>query len=595
VSQLPESAGFDVKPENLFDWNYWLTTWPAQPMVLTRANAADGYPRALTPLSQDLIVRYEDAGVRRFFEETLGAMKPSDAPAPYMWCMWGHVYVNADQLANLGTVMPGSSKQSIYQQYMGLRPDPDFRSPAPSSADRFASLRALGPVAAGMLKAARTAKARFAGEITTIRGLRPASGTADERECLAWLLRLESVTTAAWESLMIGPGIASATFDVCEKVIAKATGRPAGDLTNRLHVGLGGNESAEAGRLVGRLAALARTNPALADALRAGCDAAAAGELDAGFGSELRRGLQRFGHHTAPELELAQPTWRQQPGQLLAMVARELQRPAATEDRGIEVRRGAEAELAGAVRPSMRLVVDKVLTLSRSQMALRENAKVPIVLIFDELRRVLETATPLLVARGALARGSDAVYLRYDELKGVLAGADAPLPAELARRVDQHRRCLTLTMPELVEAGPGYVVPITERHIRERGLLPEITVDEQTTVLTGTAASSGRVTGTARVMDDPLDDFEPGDILIAKTVDPGWSAALSCAGAVVLDIGGGLSHGAVVARELGIPCVVNVKAGTTAIRDGSAVTVDGSTGEVFLESHPVLGSEIGTV
>ncbi|HEY1967098.1 MAG TPA: PEP-utilizing enzyme, partial [Pseudonocardia sp.] len=113
--------------------------------------------------------------------------------------------------------------------------------------------------------------------------------------------------------------------------------------------------------------------------------------------------------------------------------------------------------------------------------------------------------------------------------------------------------------------------------------------------LTGTAASSGRVTGTARVMDDPLDDFEPGDILIAKTVDPGWSAALSCAGAVVLDIGGGLSHGAVVARELGIPCVVNVKAGTTAIRDGSAVTVDGSTGEVFLESHPVLGSEIGTV
>ena len=70
-------------PENLFDWNYWLTTWPAEPVLLTRANAADGYPRALTPLSQDLILPFEDAGVRRFFEETLGAMRPSDAPLPY--------------------------------------------------------------------------------------------------------------------------------------------------------------------------------------------------------------------------------------------------------------------------------------------------------------------------------------------------------------------------------------------------------------------------------------------------------------------------------------------------------------------------------
>ncbi len=234
----------------------------------------------------------------------------------------------------------------------------------------------------------------------------------------------------------------------------------------------------------------------------------------------------------------------------------------------------------------LRAVVDRVVAMSRRQMALRENAKVPIVLIFDELRRVLEAAGPLLVARGALARESDAVMLRYDELKGVLAGAQGPHPAEIDRRRAEHERCLTLTVPELVEAGPGYVRPVTDRHITERGLLAAATVDVATTALTGTGASAGRVTATARVLDDPLDDFEPGDVLVAKTVDPGWSAALSCAGAVVLDIGGGLSHGAVVARELGIPCVVNVKAGTSAIRDGSTVTVDGSTGEVFLESHP---------
>jgi len=575
------------EPENLVAWNYWLTTWPAEPVLLTRANAADGYPRALTPLSQDLILPFEDAGVRRFFEERLGAMRPSDAPTRYMWALWGHVYINADQLANLGAVLPGSSRQSIYQQYMGLRPDPAFRAPAPSMADRLGALRTVGPVLAGMLKAARTASERFAAQAAAIRAMRPV-GTPTERECLAWLLRLESMMTPAWESLMIGPGIASATFEVCEKVIAKVTGRPAADLNNRLHVGLGGNESAEAGRLVGRLATLARANAALAEAVGAGAPVSVIRELDPVFGRELDAGMERFGFHAAPELELAQPTWRQEPGQLLAMVARELQRPAregAAEDRATEVRRAAEAELATRVRGPLRPLVGRVLRLSRSQMALRENAKVPIVLIFDEVRRVLEAASPSLVARGALVAPADAVYLRYDELKGVLAGAAAPSAAELERRTAEHERCLRLSLPELVEAGPGYAAPITERHVRERGLLPAAPVDERTTLLTGTGASAGRITATARVMGDPLDDFDPGDVLIAKTVDPGWSAALSCAGAVVLDIGGGLSHGAVVARELGIPCVVNVKAGTTAIRDGSTVTVDGSTGEVFLEAR----------
>jgi pyruvate,water dikinase len=100
--------------------------------------------------------------------------------------------------------------------------------------------------------------------------------------------------------------------------------------------------------------------------------------------------------------------------------------------------------------------------------------------------------------------------------------------------------------------------------------------------LAGIGASPGRVEGTARVLLDPFGDFEPGDILFAKTVDPGWAPVLSCAGAVVLDMGGLLSHGAVVARELGIPCVVNVKAGTKLARSGSTVTVDGSAGEVLL-------------
>ena len=81
---------------------------------------------------------------------------------------------------------------------------------------------------------------------------------------------------------------------------------------------------------------------------------------------------------------------------------------------------------------------------------------------------------------------------------------------------------------------------------------------------------------------DPYGDFDPGDILFAKTVDPGWAPILACAGAVVLDSGGLMSHGAVVSRELGIPCVVNVRNGTALAQSGTTVTVDGSAGAVEL-------------
>ena len=116
--------------ESLVDWDYWLNHWPDHPIAVTRANAADGYPRPLTPLSQDLILTYEEAGVRKFYFEKLAVLTPADAPDPYMLAFYGLVYLNADQLAGLGEATPGSSRQAMYQQFFGLEADPDYRAPA---------------------------------------------------------------------------------------------------------------------------------------------------------------------------------------------------------------------------------------------------------------------------------------------------------------------------------------------------------------------------------------------------------------------------------------------------------------------------------
>ena len=93
------------------------------------------------------------------------------------------------------------------------------------------------------------------------------------------------------------------------------------------------------------------------------------------------------------------------------------------------------------------------------------------------------------------------------------------------------------------------------------------------------------VTGRARVAQTPEEGtaIEPGEVLVAPFTDPGWTPLFAVAGAVVMDLGGLLSHGAIVAREYGIPAVVNTRMATTAITTGQSVTVDGVRGIVRWE------------
>jgi pyruvate,water dikinase len=99
--------------------------------------------------------------------------------------------------------------------------------------------------------------------------------------------------------------------------------------------------------------------------------------------------------------------------------------------------------------------------------------------------------------------------------------------------------------------------------------------------LTGTPASAGTATGKVRVIINPVGArLEPGEILVAPSTDPGWTPLFMTAGALVMEMGGVVSHGAVVAREYGIPAVVGVADATTRLRDGQSITVDGAAGTV---------------
>ena len=210
-----------------------------------------------------------------------------------------------------------------------------------------------------------------------------------------------------------------------------------------------------------------------------------------------------------------------------------------------------------------RLIVDATTGLAR-----RENVKAAVLSLGGEVRRVHLELGRRLVEAGRLEQPLDVDLLRSTELRAALEGAGPP-PAELARRrrwlqQREDERPLPVRFTGTPRA-PAVEVPTGDR-------------------LPGWAASPGRHTGRARVLWSPRPELlQPGEVLVAAATDAGWSPLFLRAGAIVVERGGPLSHAAIVARELGVPAVLNVT-GATAALDGRTVTVDGDAGDVVV--HP---------
>jgi rifampicin phosphotransferase len=164
----------------------------------------------------------------------------------------------------------------------------------------------------------------------------------------------------------------------------------------------------------------------------------------------------------------------------------------------------------------------------------------------------------------------------------------------VARRKGEHAWALAHPGPASYGRDPGPPPPLTglpdEARLAnqaflwyaERILGPDAHGGPQGRPLTGIAASSGRYTGTVRVIrsEAEFDRLRAGDVLVCPMTSPAWSVLFSNVGAVVTDSGGALSHPAIIAREFGVPAVVATRVGTTQLRDGRVVAVDGTAGTV---------------
>ncbi len=282
-----------------------------------------------------------------------------------------------------------------------------------------------------------------------------------------------------------------------------------------------------------------------------------------------------FGFHGPVESELASRSWREDATPLRALLGNleqtdESNEPVVAERRRRDEHRSAQQSLRRALPPVAAARATVVLALGRRYVPLRQVGKASLVQCLDVARACSRSLGGELHRRGCLAEPEDVCMLTVDEVLAAVrnpsTGSLAPLTAW---RRERHAYYLTLEIPR-----DFYGVPEP---------LPTSSLDvvhKSAVTLRGQGVSAGVVEGPARVLESALDTVEPGDILVCPFTDPGWTPLLVVVAGVVLDVGGSMSHGAIIARELGIPCVLGTGNGTATIRTGDRLRVDGDNGVV---------------
>jgi len=313
------------------------------------------------------------------------------------------------------------------------------------------------------------------------------------------------------------------------------------------------------------------------------------GRLPAPFQQGLARFLQEYGHQSVCELDLGVPRWSEDPSYVFALLIGYLQMEERAHAPDLQLQRtGREARamlvtLAQRARHKhwlrgwlVRLCLERAHALS----GFREMTRFVVGLRLARARALLWPVGAALVQAGRLNEAADLFFLTLSEAHELLSGAD------LRERVSEGRATFARELGRrhvpLVLLSDG-TEPTGQREFKESTALAEGT-------MLGTPASAGRVTAFARVILDPHDArLSPGEILVAPSTDPGWTPLFLQASGLVMEVGGAMAHGAIVAREYGLPAVVGVAGATRRIATGSRITVDGTAGTVMIESQEEEG------
>ncbi|MGH8903412.1 MAG: PEP/pyruvate-binding domain-containing protein, partial [Egibacteraceae bacterium] len=405
----------------------------------------------------------------------------------------------------------------------------------------------------------------------------PEGASAAQRLDMAerWLLKGTAPVIANLAPLMAaGVGSLGLAFKLLGR---KATG----DERDAVRRALPHNPTTQMDLALGALGTRLRADDASVRALRdQSPEQLAAAYREQVLPAPLQQGLAAFlhayGHRGVAEIDLGLPRWADDPAHLLGALANYL-RPSdgqPTPDAQFQDAAERAEALVDELAQRRRLVgplVRFLLRRGRELAGLREAPKFYLVALMARVRsELLVPVGEELTRAGRLERCEDLFFLDLPEARQVVAGADLR-PVIRARQASYEAELRRRHVPRVLLSDGTEPVPADG--LRATG----------DSALRGAPASAGTATGTARVVLDPVGArLEPGEILVAPSTDPGWTPLFLTAGGLVMEMGGAMSHGAIVAREYGIPAVVGVPGATERIRTGERITVDGSAGTVAI-------------
>ncbi len=504
----------------------------------TTTNVGEAVPGVQTPLGWSIWGPAGEEGLRRAFH-TLGALNRDETAVPtasedrLFSAFYGRIALQLDLLCAWADRIPGTSGDAMARQIFTFVPPGYVSRPQRRYYPRVAA-RAGVPWVRGP-KAIRASRTRMQGvwsdAVARVNGL-------DEAGARALLVTgADEFRQVIYHHTVLTLGAVQPVYDLLAKICAGT------DLTPQdLAGGHGGHEETA---MVRDLWACSR------------------GRLP------VERFVADYGYHGPREGDISITTLREDPTPVHKLVEAYAAQPESENPEAVEAaqqrrRHELEAKLLAATSAARKPLARTALKLAGKYLPLRGVGKVAFLQGVDVTRMAARRLGELAVADGRLLDREDIFFFTLDELRTGWPAHAMELVAERRAAYEKYR---TLDLPEFWVGEP------------EPAPAPEAT----TGTITGIGASPGVIEGRALVLEDPAGaDIEDGDILIARHTDPAWASLMFLSGGLVSDIGGLMSHTAVVARELGIPCVVNTRTAMHTLRTGDRIRVDGNAGTVEL-------------
>lgn len=291
--------------------------------------------------------------------------------------------------------------------------------------------------------------------------------------------------------------------------------------------------------------------------------------------------FERYGMRGAGEIDITRPRWHETPAQLIPLLLNNIEKNQPGEHRREFAIGRLEAENAAQILVERlraqpwgffkSIVMKRLIRVHRTLIGLREHPKYFIVQNLGLIKKAILEESERLVEAGVLDSREDIFWYSLPEIHDIVATQQADLKLMTERKA-AYTRDKQLTPPR-VFTSEGEIIQETASN------------DAPSGALTGSPVSAGVVEGPARVV-LRLEEAKMarGEILVAPYTDPSWTPLFSLAAGLVTEVGGLMTHGAVVAREYGIPAVVGVENATRIIKDGQRIVLDGTQGFVKVQN-----------